>query len=89
MPIRVDSLRQITHKRRIKNTPLFREEKCLIDRNISYDATNIMQNSHLSFWDKLIFKALDTISPLMEGHRIIKNNIIKVSEKVLKANNDI
>ena len=71
-----------------KITPLYIKEKPVIT-NLANDGAHIMQDSHLNFIDKFIFKTLDKISPVMDKHSILRNNIMKITEKILKANNDI
>lgn len=88
MAMKVNSINIGVHNSKIKKMPLFKKETPVKEK-IDFDATNIMQDSHLNFFDRFMFKTLDAISPIMAKHTILKNNIIKLTERIIKTNSNI
>ena len=88
MAMRINCINSAIRNSKLNKTKLFKEPK-VIKETIDYNGTNLIQNSHLNFWDRIIFRALDAISPMMDKHSILKNNIIKITEKIIKTHNNI
>jgi hypothetical protein len=89
MAVKINQIYPAVRHFKIKRiTPIFKEEQAAI-KNLANDGTHIMQDSHLNFIDKLIFKALDKMSPIMNKSSKLRNNIMKITEKIVRANNDI
>jgi len=89
MAVKINRICPAMRKFRIKKiTPLFKKEQTGV-KNLADDGTHIIQGLHLNFIDKLIFKALDKMSPIMNKSSKLRNNIMKITEKIVRANNDI
>ena len=80
MPIIIEKYRTIrTHKR--QNVRLFKQNAPQ-QKVVDCHGENLIKNSHLGNWNKLIFKLVDYINPMTYKYPKLSKSLLFITEKL-------
>ena len=87
MPVpRIGVLKRIpTHQRNTKR--LFKDSTKSNDMPLRYNGFDLIKNSHVNFWNRLVFAITDRISSLFVKYPKLNEKMMNLSLKLLKSSN--
>ena len=81
---KIDNVSTIPVRNR-KSSVLVKRDKGTNSNYVEYHADLVMKDTNVSFVHRVVFKAIDKISPKLKNHSKIANLVMNLSEKFIKT----